>query len=88
MINVIVKIEYELNFNFYLFESCYLVKSVFDLLIFCNKKLVFILEKSSLFLGVVIGVVIVCIVVGLLFGVLVVYVVFRRVVFVRMGFFF
>ncbi|XP_068758242.1 uncharacterized protein [Montipora capricornis] len=84
-INATAKIEYELNLNFYSFESRYPAKSAFDLSTLCNKKPAPIPEKSSLSSGAVTGVAIACIVVGLLLGALVVYVVFRRVVLARMG---
>lgn len=35
VINFIDSVEIEFNFNFNLFESCYLIKNVFSLLVIC-----------------------------------------------------
>lgn len=83
-INATEKFEYELNLNYYSFESRYPAKNPFDLSSLCPKEPP-TPEKSRLSSGAVAGVAIACIVCGLLLGALLVYLVFKKVVLVRMG---
>ena len=76
--------EYELNLNFYSFESHHPDANAFDLSTLCPKE-PSTPGKSRLSSGAVAGVSIACIVLGLLLGALLVYVVFKRAVLPRMG---
>ena len=83
-INGSENIEYELNLNFYSFESYHPDTNAFDLSSLCPKE-PSTPEESRLSSGAVAGVSIACIVLGLFLGVLLVYVVYKRAVLPRMG---
>jgi len=83
-INATAKTEYELNLNFYSFESQYPAANALDVSSLCPKE-PSTPEKSRLSSGAVAGVAIVCVVLGLFLGALVVYFVFKKVVIARMG---
>ena len=83
-INATAKIEYELNLNFYSFESQYPTANALDVSSLCPKE-PSTAEKSRLSSGAVAGVAIACVVLGVFLGALVVYFVFKKVVIARMG---
>ena len=83
-INSSESIEYELNLNFYSFESYHPDTNAFDMSSLCPKE-PSTPEQRRLSSGAVAGVSIACIVLGLLLGALLVYVVYKRAVLPRLG---